>query len=363
MMMKLLLVTMQDNYNIGNRLQNYALTTVLEQYGAEVTNIDNGYTKIPSKREVFKNKIKKFLGVLGSKTYADKYLIFRNLSFRREANCMFTQRYMSKMLKTTFADAFKKDWKEYDLAIVGSDQVWHKWEADELELPYYYLEFLPENKRISYAASFGFEEFPAGDRDQHLKGLREMHTISCRESSGCELVKRETGRNAVQVLDPTLLLSANEWRKIAAPIPEDLHVKKGGYAFLYFLGQIPPEYQAFIDKKIAERRIKVIDFLDLKDEAIAKCGVGEFLSLIDQADYVFTDSFHCTVFSILFNKEFKVFKRKGEGFEKMYGRIEDLLQATGHTDRAYEPLTENKDAIPYEILYENSRRYLEEVLG
>lgn len=358
-MKKILLVTMQDNGNIGNRLQNYALQKVLEQFGSKVTNLDNGYTTdIPLKTRI-KNQIKKYLVYFG----CEKYRELVNKQFRRQAIEKFTNAYISDIRCVTYDNVFENNWDEYDLAIVGSDQVWHKWEADELELPYYYLEFLPENKRISYAASFGFEEFPAGDRDQHLKGLREMHTISCRESSGCELVKRETGRNAVQVLDPTLLLSANEWRKIAAPIPEDLHVKKGGYAFLYFLGQIPPEYQAFIDKKIAERRIKVVDFLGLKDEAIAKCGVGEFLSLIDQADYVFTDSFHCTVFSILFNKEFKVFKRRGEGFEKMYGRIEDLLQATGHTDRAYEPLAENKDAISYEILYENSRRYLEEVLG
>lgn len=266
------------------------------------------------------------------------------------------------MITTTCADAFKHDWSMYDLAIVGSDQVWHNWHKDSMELPYYYLEFMPSEKRVSYAASFGFEEFPAEDRAEHIKGLKGMHAISCRESSGCALIKRETDRDAVHVLDPTLLLSADEWRKVAAPIPENLHASKGGYAFMYFLGQIPDEYQKFIEDVQAKRGIKMIDFMDLKKEAIARCGVGEFLSLIDNADYVVTDSFHCTVFSILFQKEFTVFKRKGEGFEKMFGRIEDLLQATGNTNRAFEPIAEDPDAVSFEVLKENSRKYLEDVL-
>lgn len=285
-----------------------------------------------------------------------------NPQLRREANTAFTRKNMYSMITTTCADAFKHDWSMYDLAIVGSDQVWHNWHKDSMELPYYYLEFMPSEKRVSYAASFGFEEFPAEDRAEHIKGLKGMHAISCRESSGCALIKRETDRDAVHVLDPTLLLSADEWRKVAAPIPENLHASKGGYAFMYFLGQIPDEYQKFIEDVQAKRGIKMIDFMDLKKEAIARCGVGEFLSLIDNADYVVTDSFHCTVFSILFQKEFTVFKRKGEGFEKMFGRIEDLLQATGNTNRAFEPIAEDPDAVSFEVLKENSRKYLEDVL-
>ena len=56
--------------------------------------------------------------------------------------------------------SFQNDWSSYDLAIAGSDQIWHKWREDEKELPYYYLQFMPQDKRVAYAASFGFEEFP-----------------------------------------------------------------------------------------------------------------------------------------------------------------------------------------------------------
>ena len=362
-MQKILLVTMQDNYNIGNRLQNYALTTVLEKFGAEVTNLDNGYTVLPDHKTILKNRIKKLLGKLGSRKYAEKYQSFYNSQFRRKANFDFTARYLPRMIKTTCEDAFRQNWGDFNLAIVGSDQVWHRWGNDPKELPYYYLEFMPKEKRVSYAASFGFEEFPEVDKAEHIKGLNGMHVISCREKSGCKLIKRETGRDALHVLDPTLLLTADDWRKVAAPIPEDLHVENGKYAFIYFLGQIPDEYQKFIDETLKKRGIKAVDFLDFKNESIAKCGVGEFLSLIDNADYVLTDSFHCTVFSILFNKEFTVFKRKGEGFEKMFGRIEELLNITGHQSNAYEDMYRIDNEVTFKDLQKTSFEYLEKVLN
>jgi hypothetical protein len=361
-MKKILLITMQDYNNIGNRLQNYALTKVLEKYGAEVTNLDNGYTKSPSIKTRLKNQIKRVIGDFGSEYYRDSYKAFQNQPLRREANIRFTRSNMPSMIRTTCAGAFEKNWSAYDLSITGSDQVWHNWRHVEKELPYYYLEFMPAEKRVSYAASFGFEELPEEDRAEHRKGLQGMHAISCRESSGCTLIKKETGRDAVRVLDPTLLLSANDWREVETSIPGDLHVEKGKYAFLYFLGQVPEKYQSFIDKVLMKRNIKVLDFLDFKNEAIAKCGAGEFLSLIDNAAYILTDSFHCTVFSTLFQKEFTVFRRRGKGYEKMFGRIEDLLQSTGHTDRAFEPLEEDPDAVPFDQLYTDSRNFLEEVL-
>lgn len=357
-----LLITLQDNNNIGNRLQNYALQTALEQYGCNVTNLDNGYTTKPTQKQIIKNNIKKCLGKLGNKKYADKSKEFFNSQLRRLANTSFTNKYISDIKQVTYANAFSQPWNSYDFAITGSDQVWHNWHKDPKELPYYYLEFMPEEKRVSYAASFGFEEFPEEDKAEHIKGLQGMHAISCRESSGCTLIKRETGRDAVHVLDPTLLLSADDWRQAEAPIPENLHINNSRYAFLYFLGEVPNEYQKFIDDLQTTREVKLIDFMDLKDEAIARCGVGEFLSLIDNADYVLTDSFHCTVFSILFQKEFTVFRRKGEGFEKMFGRIEDLLRMTGNTDKAFDKIPEDSNALSFEKLKENSIKYLEEVI-
>lgn len=360
-MKKILLVTMQDNNNIGNRLQNYALQKVLEQYDAKITNLDSKYMSVPSKRTIIKNQIKRCLGYLGSKKYAEKYRAFVNSQFRRQAITMFTNEHISDIQCVTCMNAFVQNWDEYDLAIVGSDQVWHKWGNGLRELPYYYLEFMPEEKRTSYAASFGFDEFPAIDKEEHIKGLKGMCAISCREQSGCKLVKEATGREATHVLDPTLLLKAKDWRSVESDI--STVIKPGEkYIFIYFLGNITEEYWQYIDEIASERGLRIIDFLNMQDVKIAHCGVGEFIKFVDDAEYVLTDSFHCTVFSILFEKEFTVFKRRQEGFEKMYSRIEELLQSTGHEFNAYDRITPNPEVKTFEDLYENSKAYLMELL-
>lgn len=356
-MKRFLLVTLQDNCNIGNRLQNYALQRVIEQHGGMVTNLDNGYTPTLSLKEDIKNIIKRCLVSIGCEKYKEAV----NKQYRRQAIEEFTNKYISNIKHITYEDAFDENWNAYNLAIVGSDQVWHRWRKNSKELPYYYLEFLPNEKRVSYAASFGFEKFPPSDREEHIKGLLEMREISCREQSGCVLVEAETGRTALQVLDPTLLLNSTDWRSVEGDISQI--IKSGErFAFVYFLGDITEEYRDFIDSIAKKRRIRIIDFMDMQNRKIAHCGVGEFIRFIDHADYVFTDSFHCTVFSVIFNKKFTVFRRKGEGFEKMFSRIEDLLSSTGKLDCIYggSLSTSTNDFVK---LREASMRYLDQVLS
>lgn len=360
-MKKILLITIQDNNNIGNRLQNYALQKVLERYGVEVTNLDCGYTSTLSSKVLIKNKIKKYLGCFGIKRYAEKYKIFINTQLRCKSITQFTNKYIANVQNITYENVFEKNWDAYDLAIVGSDQVWHKWRNDPKELPYYYLEFMPEVKRVAYAASFGFDDFPLVDRMEHINGLNGMNEISCREKSGCALVEKTTGKKATHVLDPTLLLKANDWRKIESDIFSVVTLDEK-FIFTYFLGNITEEYQKFISNIAQKRGLRIIDFFDMQNEAIARCGVGEFISLIDHADYVLTDSFHCTVFSILFEREFTVFRRKQEGFEKMYSRIEELLQSMGYMDRAYEWINHDICGESFQELYQNSKEYLEKIV-
>ncbi|RGZ73188.1 polysaccharide pyruvyl transferase family protein [Agathobacter rectalis] len=250
------------------------------------------------------------------------------------------------------------------MAISGSDQVWHKWKHDLNELPYYYLEFMPKEKRTSYAASFGFEEFPQNDIEQHIKGLQGMNKISCREQSGCNLVHKYVGKEAVRVLDPTLLLSADEWRNIEHKSGDIqiINLKKK-YVFMYFLGEITDEYYDFIRSTMEENNInEVFDFFDESKSHFVEKGPSEFINLIDNAEYVFTDSFHCTVFSLLFNKRFKVFRRQQTGFEKMFGRIEDLLASKGALEHIYGE-TEIKPTNDFDKLYNDSIKYLELILN
>ena len=358
-MKRVLLVTLYDGGNIGNRLQNYALQKVIENYGIEVTTLDNLYTRaIPVKIRI-KYFAKKVLVCLGYKKYANECVRYSAAKRRKKAIKQFNQTNISIVRQTTNLDAFRIDWSDYDLAIAGSDQVWHNWRDDVNELPYYYLQFMPSEKRVAYAASFGFETFPQKDIEQHRIGLQGMKSISCREESGCKLVESLVDKQVPRVLDPTLLLSADEWRKLQKQ--SNIFTENyGNYAFAFFLGNIPDEYRKYMDTIMKEKGIdKLIDFSDKK---IGACGPCEFLSLIDNAQFVFTDSFHCTVFSTIFDKDFTAFRRVQQGFDKMFGRIEDLLSSTNKLDHIYGG-TRQTPKNNFNELYRDSIRYIEKILG
>lgn len=360
---RVLIVSLFDENNIGNRLQNYALQRKIIDYGAEATIVDNYYTYMPRFSDRFKIIIKGMIGKLGYEKYKIVYKEY-NLSRKiRRSNYIFNKRNLLNVIKLKNKEIFERDWELYDLAITGSDQVWHKWKNDLNELPYYYLQFLPKEKRTAYAASFGFESFPKDDIEQHTKGLQGMNKISCREKSGCRLVKELVGKDVIRVLDPTLLLSVSDWKEIESQSSSVQVIdNKQKYVFLYFLGKITEEYSSYIKSIMKNNNIDVI--VDFRNDETLKSnrkGPAEFINLIDNAEYVFTDSFHCTVFSLLFNKKFMVFRRQQPGFEKMFGRIEDLLASKNALEHIYGG-TDVKPTNDFDKLYDVSVAYLEDIL-
>lgn len=358
---KVLLVTLFDNNNIGNRLQNYALYHLLESFNANVTTLDNYYTTEPSLKYLIKMQIKGALGILGFNKYNHEYKKFCVANKKRNVNKNFNKKNIKNIIKLTNQEVFEREWNDFDVAITGSDQIWHKWRNDINELPFYYLEFMPKEKRFSYAASFGFEQIPSNDLKQHQIGLHGMKQISCRENTGCNIVKATIGKDVPKVLDPTLLLSSEEWKYIAEQASDDIKAQNG-YAFAYFLGDVSAEYKKYIDETMKYFGItKIIDFSDVYNPLISKCGPSEFVSLIMNADYVFTDSFHCTVFSTIFNKNFEAFRRVQPGFEKMFSRIEELLSSKGLLDHIYGG-TQVTPTYNFDELCTSSRDYLKGVL-
>lgn len=363
MLKKVLLVTLYDENNIGNRLQNYALQKKLKNYGADITILDNYYTTVPSIIDTVKIFIKKVLIKIGCSKYEKACNDFFSLKKIRMSNKGFNKSNFNNILRLKNEDAFSYNWSSYDLAIAGSDQVWHKWKNDLNELPYYYLQFLPKEKRTAYAASFGFESFPKDDIEQHTKGLQGMNKISCREKSGCRLVKELVGKDVIRVLDPTLLLSVSDWKEIESQSSSVQVIdNKQKYVFLYFLGEITEEYSSYIKSIMKNNNIDVIvDFSNDETLKSKRKGPAEFINLIDNAEYVFTDSFHCTVFSLLFNKKFTVFRRQQPGFEKMFGRIEDLLASKNALEHIYGG-TDVKPTNDFDKLYDVSVAYLKGIL-
>ena len=196
------------------------------------------------------------------------------------------------------------------------------------QLPYY-LAFAPESARkISYAASFGKSKLESDEVNETRRLLKRYDSISLRELSGVEIIDKLGIENSTNVLDPTLLLSGEDWRKISSR-----KFTKDRYILIYNLNRNPR-----IDAYAKELSIKTgleVRYLSYQLHEFYKNGkmfcnppVEDFLALIDGADYVITDSFHATAFSLNFNKEF-VIVYPG----KYSTRLQSILEILGLTNR------------------------------
>lgn len=320
-------ITLDGYCNYGNLLQNYALQQVLLQYAVKVETLwhtqDNflpqNYWKWTWKQHI-------------------KYLINWK-SFRTN---FFNGRIGLEMVRQgklrDWADRyiyFRKDIKnlknlidEYDYFVTGSDQVWNPYFNDKAYLQDNFLMFAPPEKRISYAASISAPDIPTNEFDIYKEGLAEMYSLSLREQAGADLVKKISGRDAEVHVDPTLLLSPQEWDEVSR-VPAWYNGEK--YILTYFLGKRPD----FAIQKIAEETgLTVVNLLDDKVYEYYVTGVDEFLWAVKHASLMYTDSFHGTVFSILYRTPFIVCNRLGNTItEKMGSRIDTLLNLFGLGNR------------------------------
>jgi len=315
-----LLITLWGYSNFGNRLQAIALKHMIEQCGYDVQcvpNVSNSQIKYR-----LKGYIARLLGFIGVKRIRGRYLKETRAKSLRHSSDRILKPYTKKAVSFDMTTIKSTD---YYAAVTGSDQVWHKWSKNDNELDFFYLSFMPQCKRISYAASFGFDEVPESDKNKHIAGLKGMSSISCRERSGCELVRSLVNRDSELVLDPTLCVGTEYWQRLeSAP-----HYKTPDrYLFLMMLGD-SSEMLDKVKECASRESLEIIDIMDKNNKAIWSTSIGEFLWLIHHAQIVFTDSFHCTVFSILFARRFCVYRRRGAGFEKMFNRIETLLNTLG----------------------------------
>ena len=195
--------------------------------------------------------------------------------------------------------------ERYDVFIAGSDQIWYP--NEEVFDPYFYLNFA-KKKKISYAPSVGASEYPKAFIHRSKPLLERFDHISVREQRGKELLASFIGKDIEVVLDPTLLLRAEEWNNVAAG-----PVFRGKYAFLYML-TYNESYINFAMHDAAKRGLRLITVsneprLAAFTDKVVEAGPSEFVSLIKHAEFVYTDSFHGTVFSLLYHKTFVTFRR------------------------------------------------------
>ena len=318
-------ITLNGQGNYGNKLQNYALQYVLLKYADEVDTLwHTGENYLPkSWKYGWKEAIKFFVNRHGFRNEMKgkyfPYEIVRQHNIKLFDEKYIFTKYDCKDLK--MADA------TYDYFVVGSDQVWNPYSrCTDAE----FLTFTDKKKRIAYAASIGISEIPTHLQEQFKKWFEGMEHISVREQAGAEIIYKLTKREVPVLVDPTVLLSKEEWLAIAKKpnwfIDEP-------YILTYFLGNMSLEIKQMIEKIAKEKGWKIINLLDLSDFDGYTIGPDEFIYLINHCSLLYTDSFHGCVFSILQQVPFVACDRVQKGWVSMSSRLDTLLKLFGLENR------------------------------
>ena len=314
------MLTLPLNLNYGGILQCYALQTVLERMGHEVqvlTRPQYGrsyYIIYPL--AVCKRLLKRF--ILGKKVdiFKAPHQIIRQHTDR------FIHQYIHQYIQREWTAQIAS---HFDAIVVGSDQVWRPLYYQPIEEAF--LSFLGDAKikRVAYAASFGVDhcEYTEEQRKICSSLLKKFKAVSVRESSGVQLCQKYFDTKAVQVLDPTLLLSADDYKAL---IKKDKTQPSKGNMLVYLLDRTK-EKENFVER-IAQAKGLTPFWMnsDIDDETLPlkqriKMPVEQWLRSFDDADFVLTDSFHGCVFSIIFRKQFLAIGNKERGLSRFHSLL------------------------------------------
>ena len=229
--------------------------------------------------------------------------------------------------------------KKFDAVLSGSDQLWS---PAGLPTNFFNLMFVPSHiRKISYASSFGTSNIPFYQETRTRQYLERIEFISVRENSGKKIVDGLTNRNVPVVLDPTMLFDKSDW-ECFIPVKNSQNTP---YVFAYFLGE-NPGHRKIVTEFARQKGLKLVALKHLDrfikadvnfgDETPNGVGAEEFVNLIRHAEYVFTDSFHGSVFSILHHKKFVTFNRYSDkALVSKNTRIDSLFANLGITGRRY----------------------------
>lgn len=215
--------------------------------------------------------------------------------------------------------------------LCGSDQIWNS--TSYYVDPFYYLSFSPKEKRIAFAPSFGRNYIPSYNRRKIKKNLQAIPYLSVREDSGQALIRELIGRPAEVLIDPTLLLDKDAWSDMLSLRPvADEHK----YVLAYFLDE-PSQSAKQALKRLSGKGCKILALPHIRTgdwfDACLDAGPQEFLQLLLCSDFVCTDSFHGTAFSLNFEKNFYTYEREYGSAANQSSRILSLLRKVGLADR------------------------------
>ncbi|MEI6753149.1 MAG: polysaccharide pyruvyl transferase family protein [Paludibacter sp.] len=347
-MKKAAILTITDYLNYGNRLQNYAAQELLKSFDLEVVSIANvaipeRKTKLPINQRI-KNALKlspitliqKAIGKIHDRMNLEKYQTgqkAKEKSFRE-----YSLKYMQETDYVINRYNLPVDLGErFDYFFVGSDQVWNP--NIRYGSPVDFLTFAPKNKRIALSPSFGVSAIPDEYIKRYTEWLSEMEFLSVREQAGADLIKKLTGREAQVLVDPTLMLTKEQWLAVS-----EAGRKKPANAYLltYFIGVLSAKRKKILNEIAIKNGLEIVQLASLDDIERYDANPGEFVDYINSASIVCTDSFHAIIFSIQMEKPFVVFDREGKS-APMSSRIETLLSKFNFESRKYSKLQKASD--------------------
>ncbi|MDR1747437.1 MAG: polysaccharide pyruvyl transferase family protein, partial [Spirochaetaceae bacterium] len=317
---KVAITTWWHYHNYGSSLQVVALYNVIKYFGFDVDVINY----IPS---IKKRSLPKLIKSITLKRIIARFKEKRIIDIVRDEKFdSFIENQLTFTANCTTECDFENLNEQYDIFICGSDQIWTPIVFD----PRYFLDFIKDdNKKIAYAPSIGVSVIENKHTKECMKNLiSSFPHLSTREKQGAEIIHKLCSKNALVVLDPTLLFDYEQWHKI---IPSTVICEK--YILCYFLGTNKNSWKhvAAISKKL-NLPIKILPIF-VKDarngEIVYGAGIVEFFNLIDNAKFVCTDSFHGMAFSIICGKPFYVFERfHGKDKQSQNSRVYNLLDIT-----------------------------------
>lgn len=330
------IVTLYGNNNIGNKLQNFAVQEILKKRGfAPKTIVSEVERELPFFSMIrLKLFIKNTLIKIGVRSGELKFYALDRERERRFEE--FSNKYLDLGEEVNIHSLPADFGNAYDYFITGSDQVWHNWTETIEELRFFFLQFAKPAKRLCISPSFGFNQVPDAYLEHYREALSAFSYLSCREESGVSLIQELTGKSAELLIDPTMMLSKEEWEKMAKKPKLDEK-----YLLVYLLGNETRSTKESIQKIADSYGLQVVDVLD-KNTDFYLSTPDEFLGLIQSASLVCTDSFHGCVFSILFQKQFICFERNGSNAGNMENRLETLLKKYHLQHRFYRNLSEKE---------------------
>lgn len=385
---KIGIVTITKGTNYGNKLQNYAIVHLLKKKGYDVSTIQdvtekgfaNPVNTVSTRNKFNINYIKE---VIESRLHYKYYkkndsdgimrCIIRAKKLRREFEKLeearksnfqkFSMDYLnySKLKLSATQKCKVQEIDQYDAFICGSDQVWNPIYQDVSKIRF--LTFAKPNKRIALAPSFGVAEIPESRKKIYTEWLQGIDFLSVREESGAKIIKELVGRKVPVLIDPTLMLKVEEWDQIAnKPVGFD----KKLYLLTYFLGNKTKTYEKEIKKLAYEKNLQIVDLSEISKFEYYTYGPAEFLWLVKNAEYICTDSFHGTVFSILYKKNFTTFPRAESGFGED-NRVMTLLKKINLTGAIWDENEKKLDYSQVDAFLELERNkfddYLQEALA